>query len=165
MSEPRFPDPLTSQIAAFLSGIGLRVIARELTEDTRFPGMKIEFGDIVIDETKLRDPGDLLHEAGHLAVLSQEERKLVDGDAGPDPGAEMGATAWSYAAVVHLGLDPSVIFHGTSFKGGAKAMVENFTQGRYIGVPILQWHELTAEPKRAQELGVRPYPFMLRWLR
>lgn len=127
--------------------------------------MKIEFGDLVIDETKLKDPGDLLHEAGHIAVLSAEERKAVDGDAGANGGAEMGATAWSYAAVVHLGLDPSVIFHGQSFKGGAKSMIENFTQGRYLGVPLLDWYGLTAEPKRARELGVEPYPHMLRWLR
>jgi hypothetical protein len=165
LSEPRFNDPLTSQIAAFLSGIGIRVHAREITEATLFPGMKIEFGDLVIDETKLRHPGDLLHEAGHIAVFSPEERKAVNGDAGPDAAAEMAATGWSYAAVVHLGLDPSVIFHAESFQGGARSMIENFTHGHYLGVPMLQWYGLTADAKRAAELGVKPYPFLLRWLR
>jgi hypothetical protein len=57
------------------------------------------------------------------------------------------------------------VFHDQGYRGGSKALIENFTQGRYIAVPTLQWIGLTAEPRRAAELGVAPYPYMLKWLR
>ena len=74
------------------------------------------------------------------------------------------ATAWSYAAVCHLGLDPAVVFHEGGYRGGSQSLIENFRAGRYIGVPVLQWLGLTADDQRAAELGIEPYPTMRRWL-
>ena len=48
----------------------------------------------------------------------------------------MMAIAWSYAAAVHLGLDPAVVFHEAGYRGGSGSLIENFAQERYIGVPI-----------------------------
>jgi hypothetical protein len=44
-------------------------------------------------------------------------------------------------------------------------MLENFAQGHYVGVPMLQWVGMTLEPRPAQEQGLQPYPHMLHWLR
>ena len=84
---------------------------------------------------------------------------------GDDGGDELGAIAWSYAAALHLRLDPSVVFHEHGYHGGSQSILENFAAGRYIGIPTLQWRGLTLDEKKARALGVKPYPHMLRWLR
>jgi hypothetical protein len=77
----------------------------------------------------------------------------------------MAAIAWSWAATIHLELAPNVVFHEAGYRGGAANLIENFSAGRTVGVPLLEWAGLTATGKRAAELGVNPYPAMLRWLR
>jgi len=154
----------TEKIVAFLAEIGIEVIRTELHQQTFMPGVMADRGAILIDESRLLYPGDLLHEAGHLAVIPPEERKRVQGNMGKDRGEEMMAIAWSYAASVHLALEPSVVFHDGGYRGWSKAFIENFTNGRYVGVPMLQWIGLTADNKRAKEMGVEPYPHMIKWL-
>ena len=73
MSGP-FQNPLTERIAAFLREIGLSIRAGAVGDDTALPGIDIEHGALVIDEAKLKYPGDVLHEAGHLAVVTPAER-------------------------------------------------------------------------------------------
>lgn len=68
-------------------------------------------GPLIVDEAQLEYPGDLLHEAGHLAVLLPAERALCDGDVGPDAGAEMAAMGWSYAAALAAEIDPKIVLH------------------------------------------------------
>jgi hypothetical protein len=165
MATEAFTDPITATIVTFLRDIGIPVYTEKLTDSTFLPGILLRHGGIVIDVERLRFPGDLLHEAGHLAVSSPDRRAAIDGDAGPDAAEEMMAIAWSYAASVHLQLDSSVVFHPDGYRGGSEALIENFTQGRYIGVPVLQWLGMTLEPRQAAERGVAPYPHMLRWLR
>jgi hypothetical protein len=155
---------LTEKIVSFLAGIGIRVIRAELHEQTFLPGIMADRGAILIDGSKLLYPGDLLHEAGHLAVISPERRERAKGNMGKDRGEEMMAIAWSYAACVHLGLEPSVVFHDGGYHGWSGAFIENFANGRYVGVPMLQWIGLTADSKRAKELGEEPYPHMIKWL-
>ncbi len=128
------------------------------------PGLTIDHGTLVVDRSRLQHPGDLLHEAGHLAVIPADERAQLVGNAGPDPAREMMAIAWSYAALRHLRLDPAVVFHEGGYRGGSGSLIENFSAGRYIGVPVLQWLGMTAEGTRAVELGIKPYPKMLKWL-
>lgn len=76
----------------------------------------------------------------------------------------MAAIAWSWAAVIELGLEPGIVFHEHGYRGGSVALVENFSAGRYIGVPVLEWLGLTAGDERAGRLGVEPFPAMMRWL-
>jgi hypothetical protein len=78
---------------------------------------------------------------------------------------EMAAIAWSWAAALHLGIAPSTLFHPDGYKGGSAALIENFSAGRYIGVPMLEWLGLTVGDQRAQAEGIAPYPAMVRWLR
>lgn len=160
-----FSDPTTAQIVDFLRSIGLTVQARTLTKRTFLPGIRIERGGLLVDEAALRHPGDLLHEAGHLAVVPAARRPQLTNNVSSDPSEELMAIAWSYAALVQLQLDPAVVFHDEGYKGGAASLIENFTAGRPIGLPMLQWIGLTLDERNAQAQGLPPYPHMLRWLR
>jgi hypothetical protein len=164
-SDPRYADPLTSCMAGFLAGIGLDTGPAVLSEAGFLDGLMISHGVLLIDEVRLGYPGDLLHEAGHLAVVPGEKRKLLYGSAGSDPGEEMAAIAWSYAAALYIGIDPAVVFHPKGYAGGSQAILLNFSQGRYFGVPMLEWFGLTADQKTAALLQVSRYPHMLKWLR
>src|SRR5262245_53694879 len=157
-------DALLDVIIRFLLGIGLQVTKTELTQPTFLPGISVDCGTLLVDQSKLLYPGDLLHEAGHLAVISAERRRRASNDIGKKAAEEMMAIAWSYAAAVHLGLEPSVLFHDGGYKGWSQSLIENFTEGRYIAVPMLQWIGLTADEKRAKEMGIQPYPSMIKWV-
>ncbi len=157
-------EAVLDRILRFLRDIGFQFREVEISQRTFVPGIAIDGGTLLIEKPKLLYPGDLLHEAGHLAVIPAEKRLRVHGDVGKKAAEEMMAIAWSYAASVHLGLEPSVVFHEGGYKGGAGSLIENFTNGRYIGVPMLQWIGLTAEEKRAKEMGIKPYPYMIKWV-
>jgi hypothetical protein len=158
-----FANPLTERLAEFVRGIGIEVLADSLLQPTFLPGLDIRHGAIIVDEPRLEQPGDILHEAGHLAVTHPAQRSALTLEA--NPGDEMTSIAWSYAALRHLDLDPAIVFHASGYKGGSASIIENFMAGRYFGVPPLQLYGMTAEPRRAAEIGVPPYPHMLRWMR
>jgi hypothetical protein len=158
-----FADPLTERLAAFVRDIGLTVRTAALPADTLLPGLDIRDGAIVVDEARLAHPGDILHEAGHLAVADRAERSAPR--LSPSPGDEMASIAWSYAALRYLDLDPAVVFHPEGYKGGSAAIIENFTAGNYFGVPLLQFYAMSYEPRQAAKKGVAPFPHMLRWVR
>ncbi|MFZ0424199.1 MAG: hypothetical protein WAL80_15080 [Xanthobacteraceae bacterium] len=158
-----FADPLTERLCAFVRGIGIDVRAATLAEKTFLPGLEISHGALLVDEARLSHPGDILHEAGHLAVTDPAERNVPT--LAPSPGDELTAIAWSFAALRYLDLDPAVVFHPDGYKGGADSIIENFTAGHYFGVPLLQLYGMSCEPRQAVAKGVAPYPHMLRWLR
>ena len=165
VSERTFENALTDALAAFLAEIGLDVRVGVVGGQTFLPGIKVDHGGLLVDEAGLKHPGDLLHEAGHLAVMAPERRRLAHIDVGKRAAEEMMAIAWSYAALVHLRLDPTVVFHPDGYRGGSQALIENFTSGRTIGVPMLQWLGMTIDARRAAETGGALYPAMLKWLR
>jgi hypothetical protein len=160
-----FADPLTEKLATFVRGVGIAVHAKALDGATFLPGLEIKDGEIFIDEKRLGHPGDILHEAGHIAVTEPALRKAPEVEA--DGGSEMAAIAWSYAAARHLDIDPAIVFHPEGYKGGSAAILENFNAGRYIGVPLLQYYDMTIGPPRGREpsAGTKTYPHMLRWMR
>ena len=158
-----FADPLTERLVAFVRSIGIDVRTATLPEKTVLPGLDIRHGAIMVDEARMTHPGDILHEAGHLAVTDPLKRDAPQ--LSPTPADEMTSIAWSYAALRHLDLDPAIVFHDDGYKGGASSLIENFTAGHYFGVPLLQLYGMALEPKRAATIGVEPYPHMLRWLR
>jgi hypothetical protein len=158
-----FVDPLAEQLAGFVRGIGIEMRAATLPDNTVLPGLDIREGAILIDEARMKHPGDILHEAGHLAVtdpLKRHEPTLSQ-----TSGDEMTSIAWSYAALRHLKLDPAIVFHEDGYKGGSASIIENFNAGHYFGVPLLQLYGMSFEQKAAAAMGVAPYPHMLRWLR
>src|ERR1700722_5021946 len=121
-----FTDPLTERLAGFVCSIGIDVRATTLPDKPFLPGLDIRDGAIVIDEARLTYPGDILHEAGHLAVTDPAERNAPT--LSPSPGDELTAIAWSYAALRHLEIDPAVVFHA-AFRRGSASIIENFTAG------------------------------------
>jgi len=154
---------LCQTLIGFVRGIGIAVRCAPLGADCFLPGLDIGGGAVLVDETQLKYPGDILHEAGHLAVTAPEARGAPKLE--PTPGDEMTAIAWSYAAALDLGIDPALVLHAHGYKGGGPAILENFTQGRYFGVPLLALYGMAVEPQRAIPGGPAPYPHMLRWLR
>jgi len=158
-----FADPFTERLAAFVRSIGIEVRAATLPEKTFLPGLHIRHGAVLADAARLTYPGDILHEAGHLAVTEPAERNAPA--LSPGDGDELTTIAWSYAALRHLELDPAIVFHVGGYKGGAASIIENFNAGRYFGVPLLQLYGMSCEPRNAAAIGVEPYPHMLRWLR
>jgi hypothetical protein len=158
-----FADPLVGRLADFIRGIGIDVRPADLPDPTFLTGLAIRDGVIFVDEARLAHPGDMLHEAGHLAVIDASVRHLpelvsTDGD-------EIAAQAWSYAAIRHLGLDPAIVFHDGGYRGGAETLINVFDTGGTFGQPLLQYYGMTFEPRLAAENGVPPFPHMLRWLR
>jgi hypothetical protein len=163
MSAASFADPLTERLVAFVRSIGIDVRTATLQEKTVLPGLDIRHGAILLDEVRMTHPGDILHEAGHLAVTDPLKRDAPQ--LSPTPAEETASIAWSYAALRHLNLDPAVVFHDDGHKDESASLIENFTAGRYFGVPLLQYYGMAVEPSRAADAGAEPYPDMLRWLR
>lgn len=152
---------ITVPMVEFLNEIGIETRAGEVPDDTFVPGIEVRNGTLIYDEAKLKYPGDLLHEAGHLAVMTPGERAAANATVDTGPGEEMAAIAWSYAAALHINIDPAVVFHPDGYKGESRMILENFGAGRYFGVPFLQWIGLTIEKHGLDEC----YPQMARWLR
>lgn len=160
--------PVINQIINFLESVGISVICKPITADTFLPGLQLENGKLVVDHEKLKHPGDLLHEAGHLATMPPSVRETMD-DILPDNdlnmGGEMMAIAWSYAACIHVKLDPAIVFHAAGYKGKSEGILQNFTNGQYIAIPLLQWAGMALDEKNAAAFNTLPYPHMIRWLR
>jgi hypothetical protein len=157
----------TIQIISFIRGIGIPVDFAVIEHTTFLPGVTIQNGGLIVDAEKLKHPGDLLHEAGHIAVTPKDKRPVLNDNVdtfAQQGGEEMAAIAWSYAACKHLGMDSRVVFHEEGYKGDSESLIENFDNGRYIGVPLLQLYGITFEKKQAAEQLVQPYPHIINWL-
>ncbi len=158
------PQELINRITNFLGDIGLEVRSESLPNDTFLPGVTVKNGALVFDKSKLTYPGDLLHEARHLAVVSPQRRKSLNDSVGRILHEEMCAIAWSYAAVVHLDIAPEILFHAGGYQGGGKSFIENFSSGHYVAVCTLEWLGLTTEPKKNLPPETVVYPDMHKWL-
>lgn len=165
---PGNQTPELGKCIDFLHEIGIKTVFKKTSGHTFLPGLKIENGIIIINPDELKYPGDILHEAGHIAVVPSNERAGLQGgeiaDRANREAEEMMALAWSYAACVHLHIDPHFVFHEGGYKGGSH-IAENFLAKRYIGLPMLQWIGLTADEKNAAEMNIPAYPHMIKWLR
>ncbi|MEP6636063.1 MAG: hypothetical protein ABJB97_05005 [Acidobacteriota bacterium] len=164
-----FRNALTSKIVAFLAEIGISVVPAQIDGECFLPGIRVEDGCLVVDEAKLTYPGDLLHEAGHLAVAPGAMRADLSGEV-VIPGADMNVvevqtTAWAYAALTHLALDPKVLFHEGGYKGKSEGLMFTYGAGVYPGASSLQEIGITATGDMARRLRVTPYPHMLKWVR
>lgn len=150
-----------SRIITFIESIGIEVATKPIPASF-LPGVTVEQGVLYFDPERLVHCGDLLHEAGHIAVTAPEERPH---GVNPDGGLEMASIAWSWAALTHLGLPPDVVFHEDGYRGASQSIIEAFQTGPGFGVPILEWVGMTATGKRAEAAGVEPFPHMLLWVR
>lgn len=163
------PNTVLGQIEHFLNTIGIGLHPCDLPDDTFLPGLELHRSGILVDYARLKYPGDILHEAGHLAVTPASQRAAVGTDQlilpWPTDGEEIGAVLWSFAAARHLGLALDVVFHPHGYKDDSAWLIETFESGNYIGLPFLEWAGLTLGAPRAHMAGVPAFPHMLRWLR
>jgi hypothetical protein len=157
-------DPTATLILNWLQQIGVTVRLAPLGADTFLPGVTLEPGGLIVDPDRLLYPGDLLHEAGHLATMLPAQRASTGSNAGSDMGYEIAAQTWSYAAALHLALPPEIIFHAAGYKGAAQTLIQIYSDGN-AGVPLLQWMGLTLDSTQAAAISTPPYPHMIRWLR
>lgn len=161
----------TQLIIQFIESIGIPVTIGTIDTTTFLPGILIHNGRMTVDIEKLLYPGDLLHEAGHIAVAMPEDRLAMQGDIGANTlknkadGEEMMAIAWSYAACLHLGLNLEVLFHPAGYKGNSQWYIEQYTSGNMLYLPLLQWAGFCYDGKQAAANNSKPFPHMLKWLR
>lgn len=157
------------KITSFLSEIGIPLLKKELTEDTFLPGLALSNKGIEIDYNKLLYPGDILHEAGHLAVTTAEDREKIGTpnmpQEWPTQGDEIGAMLWSYAAAIHLEIPLDVVFHSNGYKGSSEWLIQSYKENNFIGLPLLEWFGLTYGPEKAIENNGQPFPHMIQWIR
>lgn len=157
------------QVVSFLRETGIPVYFDTIEGQTFLPGISISNGTILVDKDKLTYPGDILHEAGHIAVVPAADRSTLSEDSiakrEQREAEEMMAIAWSYAACVHLGIDATFVFHENGYKGGGGSIADNFKAGRYFGVPMLQWTGMALERKKEEAPDLPVYPAMIKWLR
>jgi len=174
-------------IVAFLREIGLPVDVGPFGAAGFLPGVTIVDGVLRIDPDHLYVSGDLLHEAGHMAIvparlrrrlgtnLEESLRDLVAGD--DDPLAALAlqhtetmAIAWSFAALRTLGLPPAVIFYAGGYKMEAEQQqhfISLLDSGNYFGIAHLASVGMTGPcgiMALLQQNGLPPYPQMTKWL-
>jgi GNAT superfamily N-acetyltransferase len=154
-------DGVIDRIAAFLRELGLTVDFAPVPTDSLLPGLHLIPNGLRVDRDALLFPGDMLHEAGHLAVMSPELRARAT-HSPTGPADEMGAIAWSWAAAQHLGIPPVLVIHDNGYKGAAAALRSEFASGRGNGIPYLAWLGLTTQPTPGNP---SIFPRMLHWLR
>ena len=154
----------TTLILDFLNEIGITIAHAPLDDRTFLPGIDVVNGGLVVDLAKLKYPGDLLHEAAHLAVAPAELRPSLNGEVnipGTDPPVlELAAMLWSYAACVHLHIDPHVVFHEHGYHGQAGALIRTFEFGVFPGVKVLVEAGMTKDTSDGMA-----FPEMTAWLR
>lgn len=160
---------LLSILTAFLDQIGIEAAPGAVPAQSFLPGIRVVGGRLIYDAAALVWPGDLLHEAGHIAVVPAALRaQLSDGlelDAVIENASEVEATAWAFAAVCHLGLDPAVLFHEGGYVGASPGLRVTFSLGVYPGAAGLAQAGMTHVGEEARLAGLPVYPQMARWLR
>lgn len=177
------------KIIWFLRSTGLSVEVGHV-ESWFLTGINITGGRIIYNPDRLDSPGDLLHEAGHIAVTPAIFRKHLTEDsdelarthyeawyeANPNwccypenplgrhimQSSETEAIAWSYAAAVAAGVDTFLPF-AVGFQDEGEIVHEQLAMGMHFGIHGLFHAGMTRVPN-----GVRPaedcFPNMIRWL-
>lgn len=154
----------TTQILLdFLAGIGITVREGAVPAASFLPGIRLVAGTLVVDRASLRWPGDLLHEAGHIATTPAAARAMLDDQLADDPAiphrGEAEATAWAWAALTRLGLPAGLLFHEGDYHGHSAGLALTYAMGVYPGATGL------AQAGMTQLGGENGYPKMQRWLR
>ncbi len=151
------PEHIIERITCFLDRIGIPWTRATLGEKEFLPGIRLENGVLQFDEQQLSWPGDLLHEAGHIATSPPSLRASLNDKLEVTPADEMATLAWSYAAALACEIDPHIVFHEGGYKSDGAHLVAQYASGLPPGgpgVPMLQWYGMT-----------KTYPLMEHWLR
>ena len=170
----------------FLESIGITVEVRHGT-DGFLPGLRIEGCTILVAQASDEVVGDVLHEAGHVAVTPSLFREHLsdnvsddrmnklyedylaanpDGFSWPeDPicrailqADEQAAIAWSFAAALAIGIDTMLPFKN-GFEGGGEDVHLALSIGQHLGINGLRVGGMTG--RRGATDG---FPAMVRWM-
>jgi hypothetical protein len=154
---------VTQTLLDFLAGIGITVSEGAVPADSFLPGIRLVAGTLVVDRAALRWPGDLLHEAGHIATTPAALRASLDDQLADDPAiahrGEAEATAWAWAALTQLALPAELLFHEGGYHGHSAGLALTYAMGVYPGATGL------AQAGMTRLGGEDGYPRMQRWLR
>lgn len=154
------PADYLDRMLEFLTSIGLPVRETSFDQPGFLPGLLIERGELLLDRARLLYPGDVLHEAGHIAVTVAAERRLLGANVTENhpekDGEELAVLLWTYAACQLLGIPEEVVFHPAGYKGSSDWLISTFRSGQYMGLPLLVWMGMTT---------TEGFPAMTRWLR
>lgn len=146
-------------VASFLNDIGLEArMVDQLGAPSFLKDVCIDHGTLQFTENAL--VGDLLHDAGHLAVIPARFRiqmhgnlyksfreilKNLDHMDPEDPeavallnGDDLAATAWGWACGRHLDIDPQVIITPESFGHEGDHIRRMLSMNSYFGIQALQ---------------------------
>ncbi|MFA7379416.1 MAG: hypothetical protein WC150_03075 [Bacteroidia bacterium] len=163
-----FTNADTQTMINFIVSVGIPVRKTKLPEGLPIPGINVENGVLLVDEYNLLYPGDLLYQAGRIAILPENERSQYMGKDDPNKDKEategMVAMCWSWAALTHLQLSPEVVFHNNGYKGQSVQIIQGYQSGAYMGLPMLQFYDMAYEPQQASLRELKPFPFMYKWL-
>lgn len=173
------------QVTQFLTDIGL---AWRWQGGARgfLPGIDICDGVLLVDHQARAS--DLLHEAGHLATLPGQFRHRAQRDIGevqrvllasvdftnPDGALQRAAlqcsdteaTAWAWAAGVHLGLAPQDIIGDEDYGRSGRVVRQQLQMRQYAGIHGLAHAGFCAVRAGAYATarGLPAYPDLTRWL-
>jgi hypothetical protein len=157
-------NELIAIFCEFIRETGIGVEEGKVEGKTFVPGLVIRDGVLIFEREKLLYPGDMLHEAGHIAVVPSGERKKLNDNILTDrpgkSGDECAAMLWSYAACIRLRISPRIVFHEHGYKGDSDWLLENYGNGQFIGIPLLEWMGMASSKK-----GAGGFPEMVKWLR
>lgn len=157
-------EELIDLITRFVRSKGIETSEQKIDGDSFFRGISIDKGVLIIERENLIYPGDLLHEAGHIAVVLPEERIVLSDNVTVDrpgnEGEEMSVMLWTWAACLEMNMDPAIVFHENGYRGQSQWLMEQYQQGNYIGLSLLVWMGLAKDSK---EKG--GFPQMIKWLR
>lgn len=172
----------------FVSRIGIDVMCAPV-RDSHIPYVSISDGGLVVDLDKVF-PGDVLHEAGHLAVVPQPFRSKANGDLADvqramgrhleiygdrglggwpeDPVCrallqcgEAEAIAWQYAAARAIDLPEEWLFPEASFDDAWQSLLIGLKLGSHMGIHGLQAAGWTSTRPGA---ATPAYPELAFWL-
>jgi len=166
--ETSYDEEMLTFILNFLKKINIPVLEKKLDHNCILPGLDIVSNTILLDRKLLKHPGDLLHEAGHLAVTPEEQRKWIGTKkmdvSWPTDGDEIAAILWSYAALHYLKIPAKTVFHEAGYKNQSNWLIEQFENKNYMGLPLLEWMGLCNGISETNN-NTSKFPVLKKWLR
>lgn len=160
----------------WLQAHGFEIHETKAITGTFIPHIRIHAGTLQIDADAA--VSDILHEAGHLAILPGDIRPMATGDIEdaiaeimdrvtaviePDTpfsralvqASDPEATAWAWAAGTAIGLEPGEIIDDGDYEGQGASIRAALMANMYPGIHGLHHAGMTIR---------KEYPSMLRWL-
>lgn len=115
-------------ILDFIESVGIAVEFRANDGPSLLDGIAVRRGSQCLDPAIPANLGDLLHEAGQIAVTAPELRPSL-GEIAADSGEEMAAIAWSVAAARACSVPLDVLLHPVGYRDGAAELAAGGVRG------------------------------------